>query len=371
MKNKKAAIKEAKLEKIRAKELAASKKIEEKEMIKERKACAKEARRRIRIEQRRIRRGAVKAFSRLHVDLIAYMLCASLVLILAEFALLALFGFDKASEIYYDPHVFWILQAVAMYAVAFPLFHRSTKKIPSATYEKSKLGFGKFLGYFFIAEAVMNVGNIISLYLNTALSEITGLDFLGVNIADPVGDAPMYLTIPIVVIIGPIVEEIIFRKVLIDKMSIYGKRMAIIASSFAFGFFHGNFSQLLYATLLGFLLGHIYAKTGRVRYTIVIHMLVNLFGSVPALLLERGIIEEWVALLIIYIPALIGLVLYSVFARRGEFKVQGEPEKRLSKFGVFRAMFFNFGTILFYFFMIMALCATVIPEEFISAFISI
>ena len=48
-----------------------------------------------------------------------------------------------------------------------------------------------------------------------------------------------------------------FRKLIIDRMSIYGDKLAIIVSSIAFGLFHGNFYQIFYATLIGFILGYV------------------------------------------------------------------------------------------------------------------
>ena len=90
------------------------------------------------------------------------------------------------------------------------------------------------------------------------------------------------------VIIGPIVEEFIFRKLLMDKLGIYGDRVAIFVSAISFGLFHGNLYQFFYAALLGFVLAYLYSKTANVWYPIALHMLINFFGSViPMLLADK------------------------------------------------------------------------------------
>ena len=75
----------------------------------------------------------------------------------------------------------------------------------------------------------------------------------------------------------------IFRKLIIDRLSRYGELIAIMSSSIAFGLFHGNFYQFFYAVMLGLILGYIYAKTRDIKYSIVMHMLINFIGSVVAI----------------------------------------------------------------------------------------
>lgn len=55
-----------------------------------------------------------------------------------------------------------------------------------------------------------------------------------------------------------------------------------------FGMAHGNFSQFFYAFGIGILWAYVYAKTGKVRYTIGFHMLFNLLGGVITVELSKG-----------------------------------------------------------------------------------
>lgn len=59
------------------------------------------------------------------------------------------------------------------------------------------------------------------------------------------------MNLALISIIGPIFEEILFRKILIDKTIKYGARISIIISALLFGLFHGNVNQFFYAFLMG------------------------------------------------------------------------------------------------------------------------
>jgi membrane protease YdiL (CAAX protease family) len=52
---------------------------------------------------------------------------------------------------------------------------------------------------------------------------------------------------------------------------------------------HANLFQLIYAAALGFMLGYLYYKTGRVIYTIAIHAGINFFGSIVSSWLAKGL----------------------------------------------------------------------------------
>ena len=90
---------------------------------------------------------------------------------------------------------------------------------------------------------------------------------------------------PLAVIYAPIVEEFMFRKFLIDRIHVYGGKVAVLTSAAMFALFHGNFSQIFYTFLMGLVWGYVYYKTGKIIYTIIMHMLVNFGGAVVSVYL--------------------------------------------------------------------------------------
>ena len=85
-----------------------------------------------------------------------------------------------------------------------------------------------------------------------------------------------WLGIICVAILGPILEELLFRgaitKVLLKK---YNPVVAILISGLIFGIFHMNPAQVVGATLIGFILAWIYYKTYSLIPCILIHIMNN------------------------------------------------------------------------------------------------
>lgn len=78
-------------------------------------------------------------------------------------------------------------------------------------------------------------------------------------------------------VIGPIVEEFIFREGVLGSMLRSGmnKWVAITASALVFGIIHLNPAQIPTAATIGFIFGIIYYKTGNIVITSILHILNN------------------------------------------------------------------------------------------------
>ena len=81
---------------------------------------------------------------------------------------------------------------------------------------------------------------------------------------------------------GPLLEEVLFRGAIQGVlMRYFGRPLpAIILSALIFGIFHLNPVQIVYATLLGIVLGWIYYRTGSLMSVIVGHVLNNTFAVI-------------------------------------------------------------------------------------------
>lgn len=78
-------------------------------------------------------------------------------------------------------------------------------------------------------------------------------------------------------IVGPIVEEFIFRESILGYMTRKGvnKWTAIIISAVIFGLIHGNPAQVVFAGIMGIVLGILYYKTGNIILPAILHMINN------------------------------------------------------------------------------------------------
>ena len=63
----------------------------------------------------------------------------------------------------------------------------------------------------------------------------------------------------------------------------------MLLSGLMFGLFHGNLNQFIYAFALGVFFAFIYVKTGNIKITIALHMLINFVGGGVSSALMRAL----------------------------------------------------------------------------------
>lgn len=191
-----------------------------------------------------------------------------------------------APQILYHYDTALILSSASMYLLAFPVTIGLAQKLPSVRIPQKKMSMGKWITAFFMSYALMYIMNLAGVFLTSVLGIV-----IGNPVKNPFGDAAVDMSLPtailLVVLCAPVVEEYVFRKIIIDRSIRYGEKTAIVLSGVMFALFHGNLNQFVYALGLGMFFGFIYVKTGKLVYTIVLHALVNFMGAVPGLLLLK------------------------------------------------------------------------------------
>lgn len=135
---------------------------------------------------------------------------------------------------------------------------------------------------------VAYVGNILGYGLQWVLDALITVDLLP-EVAGP-GVGFLGLQMALVTVASPVMEEVVFRRCLIDRLQVHGQRTALVVSALAFGLFHGTANQLCYGALIGLVFGYVYMRTGRLRYSMGVHMAINVLSSLvlPALLLQAS-----------------------------------------------------------------------------------
>ena len=134
----------------------------------------------------------------------------------------------------------------------------------------------------------------------------------------------------------------------------------MFTSALMFGLFHGNLTQLIYAFALGLVFGYVYLKSGKLRYSIGLHMLINFLGSVagPGLAAKVTTFAEletldtaamvWMVVFVVYLLAIIGLsitgfVLLCINQRKVSYN---QAELELPKGSRFKTVYLNAGMLL-------------------------
>ncbi|WP_027964062.1 CPBP family intramembrane glutamic endopeptidase [Halalkalibacillus halophilus] len=167
--------------------------------------------------------------------------------------------------------VYWTLGSMT---VGFLWIMFLLKKDMQQVNMRSGPSFGKIIGWsvlgVFLAYFVQIIANIINIY-------VLGIDQGSENTADIMGlieENILFILLPI--LFAPVLEEIIFRKIIFGE--IYKKTNFIIAglaSSLIFAAVHWDFTFILTYTAMGFAFAYLYVKTNRIIVPIIAHMAMN------------------------------------------------------------------------------------------------
>ncbi len=191
-----------------------------------------------------------------------------------------------------DSNLLIVVGTIPMYIVGLPVYYLMMRNLPARAPAKGKMTFGQFLVIFCMGYALLVLSNIVATILGILIEKIfPGAQAATNSVQELLGNGGLnsFVLLLIPVIIGPIYEELLFRKFLIDRLGFYGDAIAIVVSAVMFGLFHGNLTQFVYATMLGLMLGYVYVRTGEIKYTIGLHMLVNFIGGFLAVKAMEGL----------------------------------------------------------------------------------
>ena len=252
-----------------------------------------------------------------------------------------------------------------LYLIGLPIMYLLIKNTRTWKIEKQPLGIGMFFVLFFVNVPFMLTGTLLGSGANKIINSLLGLEYTGLF-----SDVPLWAIAILSLVVAPIFEELIFRKLLIDRIGVYGAWLSVIVSGLAFGAFHGTLEQIFYTTFGGIIFAFAYAKTGRIRYSVLLHVMFNFFWTMVPLLVSEYMLNSTVTYQLIGSAillgtkigfAIIGFVLFIIGLSCGWFKLR-DPEGTVKiTSSRARIMFFNLGSILFTLLSIYSLLTGIMP----------
>ena len=133
----------------------------------------------------------------------------------------------------------------------------------------------KFIKLGCMLVPIVFFGALISTLLSSIISIVTGIKVDNNLVLESFMNINLWGRLIVTCVCAPIFEELVFRKLFIDRTVKYGEKVAVIMSGVMFGLFHGNFEQFFYACFLGMFFAYVYIRTGKIVYTMILHFMVN------------------------------------------------------------------------------------------------
>lgn len=263
----------------------------------------------------------------------------------------------------------FLVGMLPMYIIAFPVIFLMFKKIPvQISGEKKKMPIHHLLAAFLISYAGTYICNIIGNIIASIVGVIkqSPVENVMLNVTSNINPAVNFF---IIVICAPIMEELLFRKSIIDRTAKYGEGISIVFSGLLFGLFHGNLVQFSYAFWIGVFFGFIYIKTKNIVYPVILHMIINFLGSfIGAFIIEVSGLNlinaeaseaelmavmmdniVGLAILFLYMICIIGFVIAGIIiflVNKKKFKLTA-GEVTIEKGQKIKTIIFNLGVILY------------------------
>ena len=184
-----------------------------------------------------------------------------------------------APELLEIPAVTYLISIVGQYGIGLLPFLLIVSRLPRRTNTSRPFGVGRTVGGFCVAIALMSAGSTIGQFVILLLEMLTKNTLLN-PVEKATANTHWAINLIFIAIVMPVIEELVFRKIICDRLLPLGEGYAIVLSALIFGLIHGNFYQFFYGFFLGLLFAFIYVKTGRVRYSIGYHVLINFLGGV-------------------------------------------------------------------------------------------
>ncbi|MBO4414239.1 MAG: CPBP family intramembrane metalloprotease [Clostridia bacterium] len=297
--------------------------------------------------------GGRKAYSISALGTSAIFIVVSVIQIVAV-VLISLFAPDFTKSEYY----IWVVAELPMYLLGFPAGFLILKlAVPAVRPEKRKMSFSVFMTALCVSMLAISMGSAVGQAVASISEKLFGR--ASTDSLDMFLDNGL-LSLVFIALIGPVFEELFFRKFVIDRVLPYGEKTAVLFSAFVFALFHGNLEQFFYAFAVGIVFGYIYVRYGTAVPGMILHIMINLYGGVltPWLSskvgeIDTSLIETFTNPYLYVISALgvlrlaislTGLILLIVFRKRIFFTKQ---PNELAPGSAGRAVFLNVGMVIF------------------------
>lgn len=202
-------------------------------------------------------------------------------------------GFDiETITSYQQEYALLITGVVSIIAIPIlSLFYRKDCRMRERTYlrgqsvEKQEVTFGIYTATILLMISVSQIVNF--------LIDISPLYKLFPYYSDEVNakifaGQPILVTILVVVFLGPIAEEVLFRGLVFKRIQDYlGNGVGIVISALFFGIYHQNMIQFVYASILGLVLAFLMQRSNSIIVPIIGHIAANLWSVIGPGILKQ------------------------------------------------------------------------------------
>lgn len=173
------------------------------------------------------------------------------------------------------PEVSFLIYYLLTMAVPLLFVHNFRRKITGNSNYNFELASFKIMGLLAISVIAIQTGIISPIVNSVPMPEFMKEVFLEFTSQNGI------FSFISIVVVAPIIEELIFRGIILDGLlRKYSPVKSIVISSFLFGILHLNPWQFIGAFIIGLFSGWVYYRTKKLSLSILIHLVNNLIAFI-------------------------------------------------------------------------------------------
>ena len=212
---------------------------------------------------------------------------------------------------------------------------------------KEKMNIGSFIGCFALMIFIMVLINISFFIFELKIGNNSG------DILSNESISYTYITFFSAVFIAPIVEEMIFRGVIMNDLKEYEYKTAIIINSVLFGLAHTEIKKVIITIFLGIIFSYV-AYRYSLRYSVLLHMVWNLNSSMGSIFYYNKMPDEMIIWFVAVLSlALIVISIFGIIKKKyimifSIFRLSIEDKKNMTLFLKNNAIFLIMISVIFF-----------------------
>lgn len=242
-----------------------------------------------------------------------------------------------------------IIYGLTAYILDIPMIYYFIRNNKKKKYfvTKEKMNIGSFIGCFALMALITAIIGIISLVFKLKIES---------NDNSILPDYPtLYLNMTLfsTIIIAPIIEEMIFRGVIMNDLKEYGYKTAIIINSVLFGLAHTEIEKVIITIFLGIIFSYV-AYRYSLRYSVLLHMVWNLNSSMGSIVYYNKMPDEMIIWFVAVLSlALIVISIFGIIKKKyilifSIFRFSIEDKKNMTLFLKNNAVFLIMISVIFF-----------------------
>ena len=158
--------------------------------------------------------------------------------------------------------------------------------------------------------ALLTVLGLISIPLGNVISAITAdlMSDAGLKLSEikaPIGFFPSLFFIISHVFLAPILEEILFRGIILERLRRYSDIFAAVVSAFLFSIMHSSLQSIPFAFTSGLFFSFLAIYTGSPLASMIVHFVNNALSVLSLLLLKHGFEKEISFIILAFYTAIV------------------------------------------------------------------